>query len=280
MKDIKKYVMSNYEFDKAEVNDQMLYKRFMRVFSKIKITVGYDQYEKMLDYYTDEQMGSCYYLMTFICALDSDKRLLNASLSVIDDIVRAIYNYGLNITSYKKYLDIILDLRILNLITQLHNNKRSLNVDPMHTLLTGLDVIDPIKTKEENINELVEYYEEILSSPAEKKPLWFNGTDDFDEIASIVLDKMNQLNDFTREVVEYAAFSKKEFAQVDFISKLKYLDLDRQKEILTFFHQVDEEPKGMREKCSIIISTAQSYYRAFGNEQIIYINFLEKQRNR
>ncbi len=39
--------------------------------------------------------------------LDKDKRLLNASLSVIDDIVRAIYNFGLNISNYKKNIWIL-----------------------------------------------------------------------------------------------------------------------------------------------------------------------------
>lgn len=280
MKNIKKYVTDNFEYDKADVNDQMLYKRFMRVFTKIKITVGYDEYEKMLDYYTDDKMGSCYCLMTFICALDSDKRLLNASLSVIDDIVRAIYNSGLNITSYKKYLDIILDPRVLDSITQLHNNKRKLNVNPTRALRFGLEAIDPENNKENNVTEMLEYYEDILSRPVDKKPLWFDGIDDFDKIASIVLDKMNQINDFTREVVEYDAFSEKEFSQTEFISKLKYLDMDRQKEILAFFHQVDGESRGIKEKCSIIISTAQSYYRSFGNEKVIYVDFSEKQRNR
>ena len=139
MRDIKKYVQDNYEFDKDEINDHLLYKRFMRIYDKLKITVGYDEYEKMLDFYTDDEMGSCYYLMTFICMLDKDKRLLNASLSVIDDIVRAIYNFGLNISNYKKYLDIVLDPRVLMKITQLHDEKRKLNVDPMHVLMFGLE---------------------------------------------------------------------------------------------------------------------------------------------
>lgn len=280
MRDIKKYVQDNYEFDKDEINDHLLYKRFMRIYDKLKITVGYDEYEKMLDFYTDDEMGSCYYLMTFICMLDKDKRLLNASLSVIDDIVRTIYNFGLNISNYKKYLDIVLDPRVLMKITQLHDEKRKLNVDPMHVLMFGLEEIEPDGLKEENINIIINYYEKKLEKPLEKKHLWFDENDDFDKIAAIVLDKMHELNEFTRDFSGYNVFSESECSRVEFISKLKYLDLDRQKEILAFFHQIDDEPKGIKEKCSIIISTAQSYYRSFGNDKVIYVDFSEKHRNR
>ena len=280
MRDIKKYVQDNYEFDKDEINDHLLYKRFMRVYDKLKITVGYDEYEKMLDFYTDDEMGSCYYLMTFICMLDKDKRLLNASLSVIDDIVRAIYNFGLNISNYKKYLDIVLDPRVLMKITQLHDEKRKLNVDSMHVLMFGLEEIEPDGLKEENINIIINYYEKKLEKPLEKKHLWFDENDDFDKIAAIVLDKMHELNEFTRDFSDYNVFSESECSRVEFISKLKYLDLDRQKEILAFFHQIDEEPKGIKEKCLIIISTAQSYYRSFGNDKVIYADFSKKHRNR
>lgn len=280
MRDIKKYVQDNYEFDKDEVNDHILYKRFMRIYDKLKITVGYDEYEKMLDYYTDDEMGSCYYLIVFVCILDKDKRLLNANFSVINDIVGAIYNFGLDITNYKKYLDIILDPRVLDLITQLHDKKRELNADPMRTLLVGLEKIDSDDLKEENVKEMIDYYENKLHNTEEVTPLWFDGIDDFDKIAAIVLDKMYVLNEFTRDFGDYNVFSEKECSQTEFISKLKYLDLDRQKEILAFFHQIDGEHKGMREKCSTIISTAQSYYRAFGNDKIIYVDFSEKQRNR
>ena len=102
----------------------------------------------------------------------------------------------------------------------------------------------------------------------------------FDKIAAIVLDKMHELNEFTRDFSDYNVFSESECSRVEFISKLKYLDLDRQKEILAFFHQIDEEPKGIKEKCLIIISTAQSYYRSFGNDKVIYVDFSEKHRNR
>ena len=280
MRDIKKYVQDNYEFDKDEVNDQVLHKRFMRIYDKLNITVSYDKYEKMLDYYTDDEMGSCYYLMAFVCMLDKDKRLLNASLSVIDDIVRAIYNFDLDITNYKKYLEIILDSRVLSKITDLHDNKRELKVDPMHILLTALEKIDISNSRDNNVTEILDYYNNILSSPEEIKPLWFKGVDDFDKIASIVLDKMYELNEFTRDFSDYNAFSETECSQTEFISKLKYLDLDRQKEILAFFHQIDGEDRGMKEKCAMIISTAQSYYRSFGNDKIIYVDFSEKQRNR
>ncbi len=280
MRDIKKYVQDNYEFDKDEVNDHILYERFMRIYDKLKITVGYDEYEKMLDYYTDDEMGSCCYLMAFVCILDKDKRLLNASLSVIDDIVRAIYDFGLDITNYKRYLDIILDSRVLSKITELHDNKRRLNVDPMHILLAALEKIDVSNSRDDNVTEILDYYNDILSSPEEIKPLWFKDIDDFDKIAAIVSKKMYELNEFTRDFSGFNAFSEKECSQTEFISKLKYLDLDRQKEMLDFFHQIDCEDRGMKEKCTIIISTAQSYCRSFGNDKIIYVDFSEKQRNR
>ena len=276
MKDIKKYVLDNYEYDASEPEVHALYRRFMRIVDKINVKFAYDKFSKMLDYYTDPEMGSCYYLMMFICLLDEDKRILNANLSVIDDIVRGIYNASVTITNYKKCLDIILDARVLNYLNKAHENKRELKIQPMNILINIIEDIDFLDSKEENINKICEYYQEVLESKKDDDNTWFKGIDDFDRLSSIVKEKMQSFNELSQTFGGFDVYSEEEINQVSYISKLKYMDLERQGEILRFYHEYDEENKPLREKCDTIVSTAKSYYQNFGNDKIIYADFSRK----
>ncbi len=79
----------------------------------------------------------------------------------------------------------------------------------MHVLMFGLEEIEPDGLKEENINIIINYYEKKLEKPLEKKHLWFDENDDFDKISAIVLDKMHELNEFTRDFFLIIMFSPK-----------------------------------------------------------------------
>ena len=276
MKKIKKFVQERYMFDRDDLNLHILYTKFNTIIDHLKIDRNKEKFNKIIKSYIDND--NWYYIMSFVCLVAANKQILNQDEEIIYDIVTAVFETNLSITKYRFFSSILLSNIIIDWLHEMHQSDVRKS-SPEFALEEIIENYNMTKSVDRNLDDIAKYLEEFKNSKdKETSHLLFNGINSFDEMYSILENKMEEFNEFTMTYGSVQAFSDSILNDCKYIKKLKYMSLENQEKALEILHKLDEDDEGIPiiEKYNSIINAARILSNIYGQNKVISIDFSKK----
>lgn len=277
MEKVKQFVNDNYEFDKDDLNLHILYKKFNRIVDHLKINKNKKVFDRIINRFISD--NNWCYIMCFICLVAANEKLLNQDEKIIIDIVEAVFESELSVTKYRFFSNLLLSNTITDWLHKVHDDN-NIRYVPRFVLETIISDYDITKSLDRNLFDIGSYLDELLSDEQniDENKYLFKNVNSFDEMASILENRMKEFNEFTMNYGAIASFRDETISDCKYIRKLKHLSFEKQEKALSLLHKLDEEDDnlGFIDRCNSIINAARILYQAYGEEKIINVDFAKK----
>lgn len=276
MKEIKEFVNNNIIFEDDDLGLLTLHTKFNSIIDHLKINKNRSVFDSIVKKYIEG--NNWYYMMSFICLVAANNKILDEDEKTILDIVEAVFDSDLSVTKYKFFLNILLNKNITDWLHLVHTTI-PIRLSPKDIIVNIITDYDANKSVDRNLDDINGYLNEILKDQEKlDDKSYFSNTNSFDEISHIIEDKMKEYNQFTETYGNFTYYSDEKIKDCKYIRRLKHLSLENQKKALDILHDLDNSGDDISfiKKCFSIVNTAKILYNSYGEEKVITVDFTKK----
>ena len=279
MVDIKEYVNKSVKIENMSTTEKIRLSRFNKYV--IYLNKRYEEndiYNCFINHYISIGNYGIDCIIIFICLISYNKKLLDQSVEVIDDIVTFLYEDEIDFYLYEKYLNVCLLNTVVGWLEVFHvlKNTRQFNSEPnilLSVIFMSINIDKKPLVLEDEIDDLLGTIYDIFDPT--KRERWFDEFSeitDFYEVIKLKMDYIQKIMDST-----YLNIFDDEFESLELMKRINNLDNDTTRIFKEYVLKIDNLEISDIAKVIHILSVVKDFVKEYqGKTKIISFEELKK----